>query len=81
MGDIFKSKPKASGELEIKGKQVIFNGDGMEMMILKGHGEGKFFKNIVKSDRMMFSYERNDIKAGVFLKRKKARLSMHDGSV
>ena len=61
--------------------QLNFLGDRMEMMILKGHGEGQIFKNIVESDRMMFSYERNDIKARVFLERKKARLSRHDGRV
>ena len=80
-GDIFKNKPKASSKLEIKGKQVIFNRDRMEMMILKGHGEGQIFKNIAESDRMMFSYKRNDIKARVFLERKKARLSRCDGRV
>ena len=50
-------------------------------MILKGHGEGRIFENIAENDRMMFSYERNNIEAGVFLERKKARLSRHDGSV
>ena len=80
-GNIFKNKPKASRELEIKGKQDIFNKDRIEMMILKGHGEGQIFENIAESDRMMFSYRRNDIEAGVFLERKKARLSRHDGGV
>ena len=31
------------------------------MMILKGHGEGQMFENIAENDRMMFSYERNNI--------------------
>ena len=80
-GDIFKNKPKAGSKLEIEGKQVVFNGDRMQMMILKGHGEGQIFENIAESDRMMFSYERNNIEAGVFLERKKAILSRHDERV
>ena len=49
LGDIFKNKPKAGSELEIEGKQVVFNRDRMKMMMIhKGHGEGQIFKNIAE---------------------------------
>lgn len=49
----------------------------MKVMVLKSHGEGQILKNIMKCDRMVFSNERNDVEAIIFLKRKKARLSRH----